>query len=359
MTLTNTYTDTATPSCTASPTPTSTGTPTFTETYTYSATPTITPTLPPFPYLLVIGVYNEAGELVTTIARSPVSAAMSGAAFSVGLNHDPDTMVPGDPLAIYMPGLVTPDNMGQPGTYFYWNGTTDASQPVASGNYYIKITQRDTFDHVTVYIRSFAVLRAEEYVELSIYNSAGELVRTVRKNAMPPDRVDLTTNDVLVVEKTGNDIVINYGPNLQDYLSWDGKNNHGAAVTSGTYELQVTTKTMSGTMAIISKTVMILSEGSKYVGDIKAYPNPYYSDGNMTFAWSGLGSGEMLVNIHNMNGELIRSLSGRVEAGSLTWDGKTTGGNKTGHGYYICIFKAKNLDGYVEHKKLKIAIMGF
>ena len=361
-TATRTYTQTVTETSTDLPTNTftftSTVTPTFTETYTVSFTPTVTATMPPFPYLIEIGVYNEAGELVRTIAMSPVSSALTTATFSAGTNLDPNTLIPGEPLNIYLAGMNTPDNIGSAGTVFQWDGKTDAAQDVASGKYYIKITQRDTYDHTTVFIKDFAVLHAEEYVEMNIYNSAGELIRTIRHSTVPPAKLELKTEDVMIVEKTGSDITINYGPGLTDYLKWDGKNNQGVAVTSGAYEIQLTTKTMSGTVAFAAKTVQILSEGNSYMGDIKAYPNPYLNIGRLTFTWSGFGVGDMSVNIHNINGELIKSVHGRVENGSVTWDGKTAGGSRASQGYYICIFKAKNFDGYVEQKRLKIVLLG-
>src|ERR1035437_130717 len=358
-TFTNTSTDTFTSTYTPTATPTRTPTPTFTETFTLSSTPTITPTMPPFPYLITLGVYNEAGELVRTIATKPASGAMSGAVFSIGGDIHATTLIPGNtPLSIYMPGIEIPETLGSAGTNFYWDGRTDGGQLVTPGPYYIKISQKDTYDHVTVLIKDFAVLQAEEYVQMVIYNSSGEIVRTIRKNTPPPDVMTLTAADVMIVEKTGNDITINYGPGPADYLKWDGKNNQGIVVTSGVYEVQLTSKTLSGKSAVVSKTVSILSNGNKYMGDIKAYPNPYHGGGSLTFEWVSTGGlGEMTINIYNINGELIRSLRNRLEAGSLTWDGYTSANELTSHGYYICIFNAKNTDGYVVQKKLKIAVL--
>lgn len=309
--------------------------------------------------MLILGVYNEAGELVRTIASSPVSQSMTAPIYSIGTDTNPTTLVPGGtPLSIYMPGITTPDNVGAVGTTFSWDGINDAGQPVSSGNYYIKITQRDTYDHTIVLIKEISVLQAVEYVELTIYNSAGELVRTIRKYTTAPDKVVLKTDDIMIVKKTGSDITINYGPGITDYIKWDGKNDQGVVVKSGAYEIKVTSKTMAGAVAVAAKTVMVLVEGSDYLGDIKAYPNPYHRAGSMVFAWTGVGIGVINVDIININGELVRSLQGRIESGTLTWNGKTLAGQKIGYGYYICVFKAVNIEGYVQHKTLKIAIMG-
>jgi len=315
--------------------------------------------MPPFPYTLLIGVYNEAGELVRTIVNSPASGAMSGAVFSINGAINVTTLIPGQTaISIYMPGIEIPSTLGSAGTFFSWDGKTDGGQPASSGNYYIQISQKDTYDHVITLIKDCSVLKAEEYVQMAIYNSSGEIVRTIRKNTLPPDVMKLTVADVIIVEKTGSDITINYGPGTADYMKWDGKNDQGIAVTSGVYEVQVTSLTMSGKTAVVSKTVSILAAGNnKYMGDIKAYPNPYSNSGNITFAWTTVGiQGDMVISVYNINGELIKSLQSSLAAGSLVWDGQISG-RQLVYGYYICVFKAVNKDGYVEQKTLKIAVL--
>ena len=60
---------------------------------------------------------------------------------------------------------------------FYWYVDNDASQMLNSGLYYMKFEQKDEYGHSNIMIEEIHVIRVEEYVELNIFNSGGELVR--------------------------------------------------------------------------------------------------------------------------------------------------------------------------------------
>jgi hypothetical protein len=359
-TPTFTYTRTDTPTFTMTDTPTSTytATPTFTPTYTFTNTPTITPTQPPFPYTILIGVYNSAGELVKTIASEPASNLFTTVDFSVGTNSNPSSMLPGQLLDIYIPNLMTPNNEGAVGTLFTWDGTTNGQQPVASGSYYIKLQQVDTYNHVSVLIKQFSFLQEQQFVELLVYNSAGEVVYDSKQYTnLAPTVVTLKLADIIPVQKSGNNnIQVIYGPALTDYISWNGKNNDGDAVGSGTYEIKILSQTLEGTVVTASKTVVVLSEGSKYLDNIKAYPNPYTGTGVLTFAWTSGETGIITIKIYNISGEMVRSLTGNLAAGTLTWDCKTGSGYNVSQGYYVAVLSATDSEGYVNYKTVKFAI---
>ena len=356
---TSTYTKTDTPTFTMTftPTDTPTATPSYTMTYTSTCTPSITPTLPPFPYTISIGVYNSAGELVKTIAVKPASTLMGSVDFSEGTNTNPTTVIPGQPLSIYLPGLITPDDMSQTGTAFSWDGTTNAMQPAASGSYYIKIQQVDTYNHVSVLIKDFSVMQVEQYVELLVYNSAGEIVYDYKQYTTAPNNVTLQLADIIPVQKSGNNnIQVVYGPGLLDYINWNGLNNSGVAVGSGTYEVKIISRTIEGTEVTASKTVIVLSEGSKYLGDIKAYPNPYTGAGSLTFAWTSSYPGRMTIRVYNISGELVRTLNGDLAAGTLPWDCTTAAGSAVSQGYYIAVLTSTDSEGYINQKMVKFVI---
>lgn len=342
---------------TFTPSDTPTATPSYTMTYTSTCTPTITPTQPPFPYTISIGVYNSAGELVKTIAVKPASTLMTVVDFSEGANTSPTTVVPGQPLSIYLPGMITPDDMGQTGTVFTWDGTTNAMQPAASGSYYIKIEQVDTYGHVAVLIKDFSVMQVEQYVELLVYNSAGEIVYDYKQYTTAPNNVTLQLADIIPVQKSGNNnIQVVYGPGLTDYINWNGLNSNGVAVGSGTYEVKIISRTLEGTEVTASKTVIVLSEGSKYLDNIKAYPNPYTGTGVLTFAWTSSYPGRIIIRVYNISGELVRTLGGDLAAGSLTWDCTTGAGNSVSQGYYVAVLTSTDTQGYINQKMVKFVI---
>jgi len=277
--------------------------------------------------------------------------------FSEGANTSPTTVVPGQPLSIYLPGMITPDDMGQTGTVFTWDGTTNAMQPAASGSYYIKIEQVDTYGHVAVLIKDFSVMQVEQYVELLVYNSAGEIVYDYKQYTTAPNNVTLQLADIIPVQKSGNNnIQVVYGPGLTDYINWNGLNSNGVAVGSGTYEVKIISRTLEGTEVTASKTVIVLSEGSKYLDNIKAYPNPYTGTGVLTFAWTSSYPGRIIIRVYNISGELVRTLGGDLAAGSLTWDCTTGAGNSVSQGYYVAVLTSTDTQGYINQKMVKFVI---
>lgn len=275
-------------------------------------------------------------------------------------------MISSDSLSIYLDGITTPDNPLGDGTTFTWNCNTDANQTVSSGIYYIKFEEQDVYGHTDVVIKEISIMAVQQYVEVSIFNSAGELVRTLKQNKdMNNTSISLKVGDkgVVVLEKGGNNINITYGTGLTDYMSWDGLNDHGIAVTSGNYEVQVNVVTDQGRSTVVSKTITIISENAPYIGYVSILPNPYVGSESQTkqikFAWvPGQETGSMNVTVYNVIGEKVKSFDAPLQTGYVLWDLKTGDDSKAANGYYAVVFQSKNSAGRLDRKTLKLAIMG-
>ena len=377
-TFTRTHTPTATPSFTPTDTPTYTETytptPTFTETWTSSATPTITATTPPYPYLLRIGVYNSAGELVRFLGVNATSGPMGDILWSSNGQTDPagmsptvETMTSDTPLHIYLPGINTPSDPTALGTFFNWNSITDGNQVTGGGVYYIKFEELDIYGHTNVLIKSISMFVVEQYVEVAIYNSAGELVKTIK------DYKDVSNTSIslkvgnnkgmVIVEKGVNAIDITYGTGLFDYVTWDGLNDQGLAVSSGSYEVQVNLVTNQGRTTVATKTITVLSEKVSYMGDVSIQPNPYVHSASLTktirFAWiPGTETGWMNVTVYNIAGEKVVSFRTTLESGSVVWNVKTGDNSKAANGYFVVVFESQNRTGRLDRKIEKLAMVG-
>ncbi len=360
-TYTSTHTLTSTPTFTFTITQSSTrtSTPTFTATPTITGSPTITPTRAPYPFFVTIGVYSENGELVRYIGEWPTTHMISSAEFTIAGPVD-DGMVSGESvMTIYFPGVETEQTLGQGGTYVTWDGKNSGGQAVNSGPYYVSIIEVDKYDHTNTMTREVTILQGISYMEMNIFNTAGELIYTKKEmNKKPKDRIILRLPEEILINKDGgNEVKISYGNGPDDFFSWDGRNNQGIAVTSGTYEMQVIYSNEKGLVTEGSRPVQILREGKKYLGEIKTYPCPYAGTaGGITISWGPACQGKATVIIYNVAGENVKEITCGLEDGKTVWDARSTGGDPASAGIYMYSVEAKNKDGYLEKKTGKLAI---
>jgi len=320
-----------------------------------------------YPYVITLSVYNEAGEKVKIIASTTADAPVSSLDFYIeGQTTETSVISYGSGLDICLRDVETSQTEGQGKTVFTWKAINDQSQLIDQGVYYIKVESTDPYGHTTAYIKDVTVVRLEEYVELNIYNNAGELVRTIKQKKTgltPVVKLD-DLQDTIYLNKTQNDILIQYGPGAGENIIWDGMNQDGVLVTNGIYEIQVVIKTQQGTISEASKTVVILREDKLYFDKVTAAPNPATAGIDLipyiTFTWTlkGLETGIISVKIYNIAGEIVRHIKGDLGAGSLQWDMKTDNGKYVARGIYVCVIEGKNKQGYKDMRVLKVAILG-
>jgi flagellar hook assembly protein FlgD len=348
-------------------TPTSTDTPTETYTSTVTISPTVTQTQIAFPYVLKISLYNSAGEIVKVLVNQFTNKQISNIQFYANGVTDPATITDNQPLEIYLPDVETPDTQGNGvGTVFTWIANNAQSQDALQGTYYIKIEQTDAYGHTSAFIKDISVLRMEKYVEMNIYNTAGELVRTIRKDnaSTLSSKLDLDLGGTIVIDQFGTPVNLKYGTNLGEYMTWDGKDSKGKIVQSGTYEVQMIMKTDQGLTIESAQTVIVLREGKKFIDQVIIQPNPYNEKpgpGYITFKWSFLTAGEtgrVIIRIYNIAGELVYKTEGDLanNVTGITWDMKIDRNSHLSRGIYTCVLEAKNSTGYVERKMQKMAV---
>jgi hypothetical protein len=361
VTYTCTYTRTDTLTLTQSPTQTGTPTytPTCTPTPTFTESPTITETTPSQPFIIIAEVFNETGEKVAVIGAASADSNFNtmeilfeGHETSV---YDPDSGA----LVVRLPGVKSQSTPGD-ALEFTWNGDNQNGQQIGNGVYYIKVTTTDQFGHNDTLIKEISLLRSDVYTWISIYNSAGELVRRLEKPVAPASAVKMDIGDVLYIGNDSGGIKLNYTDS--EFFDWDGRNALGRPVSSGIYEIALKAKAADGTIIEISRTVTIMSgEQANAPGDIKIYPNPCVVGENgptgVTFAWSSPAPGTVNIKIYNIGGELVRVIKADMAAGSAVWDLKTPAGSNVNSGLFITVVEGISANGSRRVKTAKLAIV--
>jgi flagellar hook assembly protein FlgD len=308
--------------------------------------------------MVQITIYNSAGEAVRTIANAPVSN-LSGSVV-VLFNNAPATVY--DPtdglLKIELPGLLTPGQNGS--TEFDWDGSNTGGQQVSPGSYYIKVSTTDAYGRIQTQVVDITVMENQVYTRLSIYNSAGELVRRMQINSAPSALISLGVDDVVAVGKGNTGVAIAYAPG--QVITWDGNNDEGRTVDSGVYEVRVEISTGDGYVVAASKSVTVLNAGKQGVfGDVATYPNPVEISGGilqvMHITWQATGTGHMTIQVNNMAGELVSKFSATLESGASAWTLMTPSGQNVASGVYIMILEGAKDTGEIQLKVMKVCVI--
>ena len=252
-------TPTALPSASASPT--STASPTLLPSQSASPSPTSAPTLTQPPTVTPppwcnncngngsttysINLYNQAGELVKTITTDTPETTKINDFTITNPDFSPQA---GQQAAIVVDGKT-----------YLWSGANDNGQQVSSGIYYVKTEVVDNHGNTTVYIHAVTVLALGNQFSLKVYNSAGELVRTLViatfNSGLAPDKLTVGQSAV-AFGPNGGQFVFNVGPGN---ATWDGKNDLGQLVAQGDYTVQLVSQTMGGPYTINQVGVTVLS----------------------------------------------------------------------------------------------------
>jgi flagellar hook assembly protein FlgD len=263
-------------------------------------------------------------------------------------------------LDINFPNLQTPGQLGANMTsVFAWDGKNDNGQVINNGEYYAKISVTNQFGIEETRMEEVQVIQSADYVRVSIYNSAGELVQRIEQPKGTTSPISLGMEDVNVLGKDGGKINITYAPGQT--ISWDGRNAQGRLVDSGLYEVHVEDKAEGSYVIEASKTITIINQTGVILGEIKALPNPVRLDDGtprmVKITWSGRDNGSVSLKIYNEAGELIREIGSKLMDGQAIWNLSTNSGSPVSGGLYICIMDAKKDSGENEKKRIKIAVI--
>jgi uncharacterized repeat protein (TIGR01451 family) len=304
-------------------------------------------------YTVSINVYNSAGEVVKTIPVKSYSEPINGIILSTS-NLITTLQGPGSTIEIFYNGTLI-------GT---WDGSNNNGNPVTNGNYVIKVDSTSSTGSVTTVAQDATVNRQLSNITATIYNSAGEVVRTLynvvsdgnnsqmtnvnlsSKVIQPGSTVATAANLQIIVLNSGNPVT----------LMWDGTNNLGTVVTPGTYSIQLNWDNGQGSTTDISRTVLVTGGGGGVSGVVVAEPNVLEPSQTLTTTFNGMGitnASTVNVKIYTIAGQLVASIQGISGTQTAQW----TATNIASGIYFAAVEVLDANGGVIEHQTLKLLVL--
>jgi len=152
----------------------------------------------------------------------------------------------------------------------------------------------------------------------------------------------------------GSNLLVIRDSQGQEIGSWDGDNTGGTSVYSGTYTVHVETTDGSGNKYIVDSPLDVITTNSLAVNNLTIR----YLTGAVRIM-AGLNNAQWTeVRIYSINAELVRRYhEEQTNNLDITWDLKTTSGQRAANGIYIAVIQIKDSNtGYISMRTEKIAV---
>jgi flagellar hook assembly protein FlgD len=289
---------------------------------------------PEAPYRVDVTVYNPAGEVVR-ILDSGLAVYNAPTGLDGGGGFVPDV------------GAVGSVKLGGDDSALAWDGKSSGGQMVQSGNYVVVAKVTDSFGHITSFSTSLTVVRREQAVEVGIYNSAGELVRTLSMPSGGPgvkiSRATLSGGSVLSITSGSSSV------------TWDGRDDAGRQVQSGDYVVKVTEASGQGQIEVFAQAVTVLDQPQDALASAKAAPNPSTSSGPVQILLDPAtpSSTEVVARVYDLAGELVGQADNSLDPSIVSWKPSGT----VSSGIYFIRLTATDTEGRVSKKVVKVVLL--
>lgn len=290
-------------------------------------------------YTVHIGVYNEAGELIKEISVQRLSEAIT------------DFGIFATPTITSLHGQVYIEYKGiQIAT---WDGTNNANDPVTNGDYYVKVDNVDPFGVVTSITQLVTVSRSLAKVQVYIYNEAGEIVRRLTSYVDDPNNISLSNVSLSTsvisptlsgTPTTGSTNLVHITTDTGMNLIWDGKNDNGAIVSNGYYQVEIHWQDGKGNDVVITRGILVQAGNQSFAnGKVTAQPNVLTKGSTKTtFVMNSSSAYTLKVWVYDMAGELLVS---KVTRGDLNSNSVTVDMGGVASGIYFGIVELTDASG--------------
>jgi uncharacterized repeat protein (TIGR01451 family) len=302
---------------------------------------------------VLINIYNSAGEVVKTLPVLEISGPVNAINLPTG-NQITTLQGPGSTIQIYFDGAL----IGS------WDGSNNSGNPVSNGTYEIKVGSISNAGVESDVSLSATVNRQLSNITANIYNSTGELVRTLY--SLVSDSFDAQMTNVslssaafspgLVTSANSGSLTITVDTSGTPVtLTWDGTNNSATVVTPGSYTIQIHWDNGQSYTTDISRTVLVVPTGGSS-GTVVAEPNVLEPSATLTTTFNGTGvtnAWMVNVNIYTIAGQRVTSISGTPGSATAQW---TASGIASG--LYFAAVEVENASGgVIERQTLKLLVL--
>ena len=294
-------------------------------------------------YTVKIAVYNSAGEVVKQIVVEKFSQSVDQVTPSLDAVIDHV----GDVVNLVWKGQV----IGS------WDGTNGSDQPVGNGEYYIKVDNVDSFGAETSVTTTVTVERALSQVSVVIFNSAGEVVRTLyggnSGSATAITGMQLSSDTLQPGAQATPGVPQTLGITLSNgtTLAWDGRSDNGNFVNNGDYTIQVKADDGKGGETVVVKSISVLSAGSS-AGDVVVAPNVLTADHpKADVSVTGPLTLTVRVTVYTVAGEKAYSAVGQGGTNHVVLDA-----GALSNGLYIVVVDLSDLGGHIDRKITKLMV---
>ena len=312
-------------------------------------------------YVVYMGIYNSAGELVKTIAEF-------------------ETQIPLQDFTVTN-GVITSDSGVAQFSYNgmslgSWDASNSSGGKVTNGNYFVKVDSTDPFGVTTTVTKNISVQITRSTLEIAVYNEAGEIMKHftqaelqnmvggVGGSLLPADfNVQKTTLSSNVLSPSygastnpNSTMTITLGSGRS--FTWDGRGDSGSILTSGTYFIEMKSEPENQDREEVVLPITIQGNNANGIAGVVMGPNPIHLN-QTTLAKFFVNSGgssfdSVTVRIYTIAGELMTTLQNVPGNPALVvWDLSAV---KIASGEYLAVIEM-NLNGGVIGRKIVKAVV--
>ncbi|HXL73674.1 MAG TPA: hypothetical protein VN963_08630, partial [bacterium] len=305
-----------------------------------------------------VNIYNSAGEVVKTILVQNVNQPIDNITLST-TNLITTLQGPGSIIDILYNGYIIA----------IWDGSDNQGQPVSNGSYRIQVSSTSLNGVVTSVSQTGIVNRNLSNISVNIYNSVGELIRTLYSSVADATGASMTdvvlSSNIIRPSLSGPStvtsgtpsevsIVVNSSSGSPVTLMWDGTNNNGTDVTPGVYTIDCHWSEDSGNFQDINRSVIV--EGGSVNMAVVARPNMLNAANGLTTTFDATGVTNayfIQVQLYTIGGELVHTLASPNGMPQATWNA-----DGIASGIYIAAVNIQNANGgTIGMQRLKVLVL--